>query len=236
MAYRSSSVNTGNSTTPSVAVPASVDIGDIVLIAVTADNVLIDFTGKFPAGFTLLDQVGPTLDGEKAAIGWKRLSAVDSGTYTFTSMGVAATDWVCEAIAFSGRDTINPPVQNTVAVNNTGNASPIAPTASTLTAVAGDDLLWVGGLDVTNNTFTVGYTAPSGYTLRQGSKQGWSTIGIASKDNVSAGATGSVAGSVTISSGTSGWDAWLVRIPTAIFRRPVGNNVQQVAVQRAASW
>jgi hypothetical protein len=53
---------------------------------------------------------------------------------------------------------------------------------------------------------------PAPFHLRQGATQ----------DNVSAGATGTVAGSFTLSSGTSGYVTVLVRIPAAASGLTVG--------------
>jgi len=213
VAYRQSSINSANSNAaPTTAVPAGTAANDIEILLGGFDQQTATYSGKWPASFIHLDESAITLDGQKAGISWKRPSGADTGSYAMTATpgsGVAA-DWALAACGFSGRDTGNPPVQSTVAVSNTNS---LAPAANGVTAAAGDDLAWLCALDRSLGTSTTVFTPPSGYTLRQSVDLGFTTIAVATIDNVGAGATGSVAGSYTLSAGTSGWAAWLVRIP-----------------------
>lgn len=217
MAWRSTSTGSGNGNTPGTPVPTGVAINDIVLIHVSGDNVgwTID-QADFPAGFTKLGSHHLTLDGQETAIGWKRLSAVDSGSYTFSSgVGGSVADWTCAAMAFSGRDTVNPPTF-TSALSNAANTSPITITAPTLTALAGDDLAWFSAPDTLGTNLGTGHTPPSGYFERYDfvDVNNWSWLSGATNENVAAGATGAVSGTFLLSSGTSGWGAFLVQIPS----------------------
>ncbi len=213
MAYRSSSTGSGNGFQPATAVPAGAASGDIMILAATIDASAAVFdTGDWPTGFTELSEVGMTLDGQRAAIGWKRLSGADSGSYTFGDVG-SIGDWIAQAYAFSGRHATDPPTLTT-ATSNASNASPVSVNASTITAVSGDDLLWVSAPDVNASGIATGHTAPTDYAERQDVENAWSNLAGASRDNVSAGATGTVTGTLTLASGASGWTAWLVRIPS----------------------
>jgi len=75
------------------------------------------------------------------------------------------------------------------------------------------DFRLLKALPSATNTFT----QPTGYTS-QGSAvdsvDHFDVVAAANKDNVSAGATGTVSGSLT-HSGSAGWDAYLIRIPSA---------------------
>lgn len=216
MAYRSSSSNSGNSTTPSTAVPSGAAIDDIVFLFATVDDGGGDFaTGDWPTGFTELGEQPLTGDGQTVAVGWKRLTAADTGSYTFGAVTGVARDWVCQAVCFSGRHTTTAPTISTVATNNSANASPVTVTANGLTAASGDDLLWISGPDLRQTGVTVNHTAPTNYTERQDATSAWSSLSCATRDNVGAGATGTVSGSFTISSGTAGWLAWLIAVPAA---------------------
>ncbi len=215
MAYRDSTSATGNSATPSVAVPAGVAADDIVIIAISYDltAAAVD-PADLPTGFTELAETDITADGHTAWVGWKRLTGADAGSYTFGSLGSAA-DWVCQAFAFSGRHTTNPPVVSTTAVQNTAQSPPVTITANGVTAVAGDDLLWVSVPDVTSSGSGNGHTAPASYTEAEDAELAWSNLSGAYRLNVSAGATGTVAGTFAMSADTAGWAAWLIRIPEA---------------------
>jgi hypothetical protein len=242
MAYRQSTINKANSSAaPSTAVPTGVATNDIILLLGSFDQQTATWSGQWPTGFTHLDEVALTLDGQKVGISWKRASGADTGSYTCAGTpgsGVAA-DWALIALAFSGRDTGNPPVKSTVASNNSSNASPVTATANAVTAVAGDDLAWLCGPDRNSGTSTTVFTAPTGHTLRQSGDQGFTTVAAATVDNVSAGSTGTVAGSYTLSASQSGWGVWLVRVPAASVAAtatPPPVIAWQAAVQRAASW
>jgi hypothetical protein len=228
MAYRDSTSNTGNSTTPSVAVPAGVAANDIVIITIGFDTTggAVD-PGDLPTGFVELgESTALTTDGHTLWVGYKRLTGSDAGTYTFGSIG-AANDWVCQAFAFSGRHTTNPPVTSTLATNNTPANDPTV-TSNGVTAVAGDDLLWVVLPDKTTQG-ACSMVAPTNFTEAEDATFGWSAAYGAYRNNVSAGATGSVSAVLTTNgTDTAGWGTWLIRIPAAagaaasspVFHRP----------------
>lgn len=212
--YRDSTTNSGTSTTPSVAVPTGVQSGDIVILVATIDASAADFeTADWPSGFTELAETDNTLDGQSTAIGWKRLTGSDSGSYTFGSVG-ASGDWICQAYAISGRHASNNPVA-TSNTNNSGNSSPVSVTATGVTAVAGDDLLWVSAPDVSATGIGNGHTNPTNYTEEEDAENGWSNLSGAIRQNVSAGATGNITGTFSLTGGTSAWTAFLVRVPVA---------------------
>lgn len=215
MAYRDSTSATGNNSTPSVGVPAGVQANDIVIIAISYDmqTAAVD-PGDLPSGFTELDETDITADGHTGWIGWKRLTGADSGTYDFGSVGTAA-DWVCQAFAFSGRHLSNPPVASTVNVQNTAQSSPVTVTANQVTALDEDDLLWISVPDVTSSGAGNGHTAPTNYTEQEDAENLWANLSGAVRENVSAGATGSISGTFNLSQDTAGWAAWLIRIPKA---------------------
>lgn len=213
MAYRSSSTNSGNSATPSVAVPTGVQIGDIVLIGTSIDNSSAVFdSGDYPTGFTELHDVDVTADGHSVSLSWKRLTAADSGTYTFGDLG-ASGDWVCQAVAFSGRHATDPPV-STSNVSNTASSSPQTVTGTGVTAVAGDDLAWWCAPDVTSSGAFNSLDAPTNFTERQETENAWTTLHLSTRDNVGAGATGNITSTLSHND-NSGWAVFVVRIPEA---------------------
>lgn len=216
MAYRDSTSNTGNSATPSVSAPAGVANNDIVIIAIGIDSsaAAVD-PADLPSGFTEFNETDITADGHTAWIGWKRAGGSEPGTYTFGDLGSGAVDWVCQAVAFSGRDTGNPPVCSTNNVQNTPQSSPITVTANGVTAVNGDDLLWVSVPDVTSSGAGNLHDPPTNYTEAEDAELAWANLSMAYRENVSAGATGSISGTFNLSQDTAGWAAWLVRIPVA---------------------
>jgi hypothetical protein len=215
VAYRDSTTNSGSSATPSVAVPAGVQAGDIVIVAVGIDATAAAFDpADLPTGFTELAETDITLDGHTGWVGWKRLSGADAGSYTFGNVG-ASGDWVCQAIALSGRHATNPPVASATATgSDTTSADPAAIAANGVTAVTGDDLVWVSVPDVNASGTGNGHTPPASFTEAEDAENLWANLSIAYRENVAAGATGTVTGSFAFTAST-GWATWLVRVPAA---------------------
>jgi hypothetical protein len=216
MAYRDSTTASGASATPAVAVPTGVAADDIVILAATIDSTAAAFdSGDLPTGFVEMVELDLTGDGQTTWVGYKRLTGSDAGSYTFGNVGGSA-DWVCQAIAFSGRHTTNNPEISSNSVSNAANASPVTVTANGVTAVAGDDLLWIS---IPDNRAGQGgtHTPPSSpaYSEKEDAQNGWAVLSLATKENDAGGATGTVAGVLTLTTSTSGWAAWIVRIPEA---------------------
>lgn len=227
MAIRGTATTAGaNSSTASVAVPTGVQSGDIVILTCTVDRTDIDLTTKWPANFVNINMGTATGDGQRVGAAYKRLTGADSGSYTLSGLGFA-TEWICQAIAFSGRHATNNPVAS-LATDSSANTSPVSVNASTVTALSGDDLVMISGPDVSATGVGNGHTPPAGYTEATDAEQGFSNLSIAYKENVSAGATGTVTASFALTSGNSGWVAFLIRIPSA-------SSAQDVTLSAVAS-
>jgi hypothetical protein len=243
MAFHDATANTGQSPTPSVAVPngggaSPLAADDIVILICTIDNSAADFqTADWPTGFTELAEASVAVhDGQRVAWGWKRLTAADTGTYTFGSISGGTPWFCCVAIAFRGRHTTNPPVTSAAATNTGANASPVTVTANEVTAVGGDDLVMISAPDVDALNIGNGHTAPASFTEAEDAEAGFSNLGVFYRENVSAGATGGISATFAMTSGASDWIAGLVRIPavagaaTVYTRKPLESPVFQSRV------
>lgn len=215
MAYRDSTTASGASATPAVTVPTGAASGDIAILWATIDATAADFqVADWPTGFTELTEVTLTGDGQSIAVGWKRLTGADSGSYTFGNLGASA-DWVCQCVLFSGRHATDPPVISADATDSTLSNTPQTPTANGVTAVDGDDLVWICGPDYDSATgFTAWDTVPTNFTSAENTENAWTTGLMAYRNDVAAGATGTVAGQFSHAD-LAGWAAWLVRVPEA---------------------
>jgi hypothetical protein len=214
MAYVDSTTASGTSSAPAVAVPTGVQADDIVILALQTDSTSsVINPGDFPTGFTELVEVDVTNDGQTNWVAWKRLTGADSGSYTIANTN-NADNWILQAIAFRGRHTTDPPVLAS-ATNNSGNSSPVSVDAPTVTALAGDDLLVISAPDVNTNDAGNGHTAPANYTEQEDAEAGFNNLALFIRENVSAGATGTISPSFAMTGGTAGWFAAQVRIPAA---------------------
>jgi hypothetical protein len=217
MAYRNSFSNNGNSATPSVTV-SGVQTDDIALITITYDDASASVDpADLPSGVVELSEADNTTDGQTQWVGYKRCAGGETG-FTFGSVG-SASDWICQCVLFSGRHTTNPPVVSTVSQSEaitSGTAGNVV--ANGVTALSGDDLAFVGLLDPHVSDPTSSFTAPTSpvtFTERQDATRAFCGATLATADNVSAGATGTVAGTATFNGTDSGYTAWLVRVPAA---------------------
>lgn len=241
MAYRSSStasVHAGGGTI-SVAVPSGIAANDICILvgshdAVDGSGFFGDITYGFPSGFTpFTEQINDQPDGNDMVAAWKRCDGTESGNFTVTFASdfnnAAAGDFSLTAVLFSGRSRRDPPVmgswENDTNAGTAFSSSPIALTAPAVTALVGDDLIWIGTPDTTNAPIGVSFgSAPTGFTERQsGINQapgsGWVNFQICTKDNVSAGSTGTVAGSFSFSGGNACKQTGMIRLPSLLLTR-----------------
>jgi hypothetical protein len=215
MSYLSSSINSGNNRTPACPVPAGIQADDIIILAATYNAAAAAFDpADWPTGFTELDESDNTLNGQTSAVGWRRATGAESGSYTFGNVNTSGSDWVAMAAVFRGRHTTDPPTQ-TKTINNSSNASPVTITSPTITAVAGDDLLHIIAADPTADNIVSSWSAPSGFTAMQTTMFRSSAMAGAYKVNVTAGDTGADSSNLILLSGASAWVAWKVRIPAA---------------------
>jgi hypothetical protein len=230
MSYLACSRQVATSNLPAVPVPndagaVPLQADDIVVWVVVYDATAPAFDpGDPPTGFVELGEVdlaGP--DGHTAWVGYKRLTGADTGTYTFAGSIGSSGKYLSIAVSFRGRHATNNPEIGTPGSNTSSNASPVTVTADGLTLLAGDDVIFVSVPDVTATDVWTSFTPPTGYTVRTNVgdgvvsefESGFHQASVAVKENASAGATGSVSGTVTLTGSAAGWIAYHIRIPSA---------------------
>ena len=214
MALVDSTTASGSSSSPSVAVPTGVQADDIVILALQTDSTSsVINPGDIPTGFTELVEVDVTNDGQTNWVAWKRLTGADSGTYQIANTN-NADNWIMQAIALRGRHTTDPPVLAS-ATSNAGNTSPVSVNAPTVTALDGDDLVVISAPDVNTNDAGNGHTEPANYPEQEDAEAGFNNQAIFLRQNVSAGATGTITATFSMTSGTAGWFAAQIRVPSA---------------------
>jgi hypothetical protein len=187
MAFRSStSLTPGNGTTAAPAVPSGAAVNDIAVVGIYKESTAAITP---PSGFTLK----ATLNTSATARGslyvyWKRLTAADSGTYSFSWTGSAWRGAVCGL--WSGRVGSGDPFDGTVGTaESTTTVSTLNVSTSPANA-SGDAVgMW------TNFNGGATWTAPTNYTEQQDTN----VITLDSRDAVASGSTGSISASATIS-------------------------------------
>lgn len=207
IAFSSATGAQGASNTASVTI-SSPAAGDFITLIVSKD-ISGDGAPTFPAGFTAdhnLTNTGP--DTQQTYVGHK-VAAGSETTLNVTWSG-SSRDWRIACLVHTGVDTTTPLdiAVPTGSVSNASNGSPMTVTHATFnTATDGAVVVWIVGLDTVSSGVSVSGTPPSGYTERhaQGHTSGFAGIYVADRTYTTAGATGSIAGDVSVSAGNSGW-------------------------------
>lgn len=180
MAYRSSSILSGASTTSgAIAVPAGAANLDIAVVGFYLESTAAITP---PAGFT--QKVALTTSAGShggLTVFWKRLTGADSGTYSFSWTGAAWREAVCGL--WSGRATTGDPFDGTVGTAESASTTTTLNVSTSPTLANGDALgMW------TNFSTSTSWTPPTNYTERQDGP----AITLDTRDAVAAGSTGNV--------------------------------------------
>lgn len=246
MAFRSSTQGVGaTSNSVSTNVPTGIANNDIAILVLSFDyneagSGVATFT--FPTGFTEIVHVSNGApDGNTVAIAWKRCDGTESGTFTVTASagGQSANAKAVICGLWSGRDTGNPPVAGTWTEDTNGGSgytSVMTSTAVAVTAVLGDDIVYISSPDTNNAPVATSFTAPSGFTAREDqlNAEDWVNNELCTKDNVSAGSTGTISGDFTFSAGVASRNVGLIRIPVAAVGSPI--TPTDTSVEYRQSW
>lgn len=166
-------------------------------------------------GFTPAASGTFTVDGSHtraATWAWAtKVAASEPATRTISIGGAGGADVKGIVVCLSGRTSAAPTPQGT---NDAGNgASPVSAPLTGVTAASGDDIVIFFGCGSGNASGTWVLTAPTDYTLRETATDTGAFfgggLGATTRDNVSAGATGTLTGTWTLAA-NSGESAGVV--------------------------
>ena len=214
MAYRSSSSTSFTGTTNLTATaPPGYQANDRLYAFVVQDAVAATFTP--PANWVSLGEANNPSGqpNEQKAQLFELKNATGSDSFAFISDSTVPA--IIQVAAFSGRDNVLAAVVSST-VNTASNASPVAVNLSGVVANSGDDVAFFAQLDLTVALATWGFASPAGYTEREDtSNNDWITSTVATRDNVTTGATGVLAATATRLTGTgnAGYSGFVVVVP-----------------------
>lgn len=167
-----------------------------------------------PAGWTLIDTV---ITANSTFPKWMQLyKKISTGAEGASSSWDIVSNAAGGAIAASWSGRSGAITFETQTLNNSQNASPITLAAASGSALAGDDVAYF--IEVAKSAqedWTLG--APATFTNRVAvGTFNWVSTQLATKDNVGAGAIGTLAGTETVTgSGTGGWSTFVVSMTKA---------------------
>lgn len=219
MAYRggASQVNTASGTSCAVTVTGiGIQLNDVILIIPGTANSAKTFT--YPTGFIAvpgLSNISITSNGSGTmGIAYKIATSTEVSASTLTTTTNDSPGWMsCHVRVYSGRNTASPfsEVSTTGTTAATGN--PLNFTLTGLTAVAGDDIVAVVGINATEaTTYT---TPPAGFAntaLLDNGGNFMPNFAVADEVNSSGGATGNLTGAVATFGGSYGYGGYVLSL------------------------
>lgn len=195
MALRSSSVYApgSNGTSWVVPVPSGAAVGDIITVGGYKENT----AAVTPPDGTWTSKAALTTSGTAHGalhVFWKRLTAADTGTYTFTWTGSAFR--AAAASCNSGRVATGDPF-DVFGTNEPASTSTTANVSVSPATASGDAVgFW------TNFNGGGTFTAPTNYTQRQSAS---GVIALETRDAIASGSTGNVSATNTITDWMKGF-------------------------------
>lgn len=201
MAYRSATNTTGSSDSVTINLPSGVVDGDwlVYIVGNEGETVTWPFTPAATAAITVDGDTTRTGSGAVAI----KLASSEPANRTITIGGGNGAPVRCACVAISGRSSSTPSL--TTVTNDAGAGTGTVSTPLTgVTAVAGDDIVIATNVSATNAAGSWAFTAPASYTKRAEAVSNGTFFGggvaIATRDNVGAGATGTLTGSWVLAS------------------------------------
>ena len=193
MAFRSSAFASSSSAGDITATPAGVTVDDYLSGIMVIDG--FGGTITVPTSWTQRvnnDQANP--NGQNMRYGDKIATGSDNFLWNFSG----AADGAVINAAHSGRNTSAPRTGVTGQQVTTLQASPMTVSHTGQTAAQGDDILYYSQTDQDVGTDQWSYSTITDYTSRHNdSSHVWMCLTLQTRDNVSAGATGTLSSTCT---------------------------------------
>lgn len=210
--FRSSSTVTAVSGSLSFPQPTGATTGDFVLFSWTC---YAPGTVTYPStmvGTTQNNQSGP--DGEDTGFAGRFLDGTESWPFVVTFSGGADRTGI--AVAFQNVNTDTPfDVTPTYTESQASKTTPISTSCTGITPSAKSCLVWLANTDQTIAADRWSYSTPSGFTMREDVHSiNWAHLALATQENWSGGATGSITATATRDSGTgnAGWAGYVIAL------------------------
>lgn len=209
MAFRSISAVSPNAICD---LPAGAAANDILTWYVVSDD---DQTITWPDG-TWTGR-GRIATGGTYALQWATRVATgsDPATFTFTEdFGAVKQSYMT---AHSGRNTTSPVTASASTTISSASTSPLSVALSGVTATTGDDIVFLAMVRPTTGTDRWTFAAPGSYTERADENRDYLSSTIATRDNVSSGATGTLTATATrsVGSDTGAFAGWVISLAAA---------------------
>jgi hypothetical protein len=187
----------------------SISASNFLLVVVNADFSGDTFTP--PSGWTAGTQVDIGYDGQSTRYWYKENASGSEASESWSCN--ASADQIWNAAVLTGRATSSAlDFATTTTKNESGVSSPAVIGLTSGTATSGSDVVAFCVLDTGDNGAGWSFTAPALYTETSDTSFGWSSMGSAKKENVSAGALGTLSFTATSIGNATGYTGFVFSV------------------------
>lgn len=192
--------------------PSGVADGDLLFTVISTDGNAVGLVQTL-AGWTAygFNPLRPTTDGQRIYVFWK-IASGEGASWTWSTDTNNGNDWTGTVVAYYGQNaTWNTDTAHST-VDSTSNSSPVSVADSGVTTSLDNTLLLYIGAGDPNTNNSGSWSDPSGYTAGSQSYANYAPLMFADKVQATAGASGSVAGTLAFAAGAAGFAAVVIPI------------------------
>lgn len=192
--------------------PSGVVDGDLLFTVISTDGNAVGLvqtlSGWTPMSFNPLR---PTTDGQRVYV-FYRVASSEGASWTWSTDTNNGNDWTGQVVAYYGQGATWAVDTAHSTVDSTSNSSPVSVSDSGVTTTIPNTLLLYIGAGDPNANNSGSWSDPSGYTAGAQSYANYAPLMFADKVQAAAGASGSVAGTLTFAAGAAGFAAAVIPI------------------------
>jgi hypothetical protein len=236
MALRAATPTVGTGASQTAGTPGgTTSAGEYLGLWIVTD----DFSASpSPSGFTVRADASISLPDGQTAKAFDKIATGSEGTGVAVT-GLATGNTVMIMFALTGRNTSTPRTFTPHVASSTANNASVITISDTVTGTgaAGDDQVWVVMVDTRGVAGWAFGNSLAGWTRRVNQDDTWTPAGLYSRDNVSAGAIGTLSTTATNAGNNGGWGAVVLSIAAAAAASGsfVDDSAQRAAIRRVYS-
>ena len=192
--------------------PSGVVDGDLLFTVISTDGNAVGLVQTL-SGWTAMgfNPLRPTTDGQRVYVFWK-IASGEGASWTWSTDTNNGNDWTGTVVAYYGQNATWNVDSDHSTVSSASNSSPVSVSDSGVTTSTPNTLLLYIGAGDPNTNNSGSWSDPSGYTAGSQSYANYAPVMFADKVQATAGASGSVAGTLTFASGAAGYAAAVIPI------------------------
>ena len=213
--FRNASSVSFSAASSSITKPTSLAENDVQLAFITADGTAANLSISGGATWTQIGTTQTVSNGDTARVALYRQVAGASEPASYTVSNSSSTPCSCVLVAYSGVDTTSPIAAQLATNPNSVSppASPVSIAANAITTTAANQtVVWFGFVDWNTST-AAAFTDPSSTTRRAVQTPAQFSCALAVDFvQTSAGTTGTITGTGTLSAAAGNFVAWLVAL------------------------